>query len=394
MPTNYPTGLDSLSNPTPTTLRNEPGFSLSGAVATLNDIAEAVEAKLGIGASVPTTAGDVLAVTANGATAYTGRGSPRGLILNGNMDHFQRAEGAARGAPTTFNTDVSFAADRMFVLPAGAAMTHQRSSVVPDLKSTYSLQLTGAAGVTTVDVGQRIRGAVVQTRGRQSLVFSCYLRNETAAAFTPSLRVGTPTALDAYTTLNNRLDQPLASCPAGAWTRLSYVFNPSAYTDIFNGMEVALRIPSGVLVASQVVRVSQFDVRPGAVLLPYDPPDPDDTYHLCQGYYEKSYDVGSGAGLATSTGAWFVLASDNATTKFVVVTVPFRIGKWKTPSVVAWDHAGNANRITTLSTTGVETNNVIPSIGIAGLGTTGFRMLHQGAIAGQSFQWAATAELS
>lgn len=67
---NYPTSLDALANPTSTTLRNDPGFSLAGAVSTLNDIAEAIEAKVGIGASVPGASAAVLRRTAAGSSAW------------------------------------------------------------------------------------------------------------------------------------------------------------------------------------------------------------------------------------------------------------------------------------------------------------------------------------
>lgn len=66
---NYPTSLDALANPSSTTLRNDPGFSLAGAVSALNDIAEALEAKLGIGAGAA-TAGTVLRATGAGASAW------------------------------------------------------------------------------------------------------------------------------------------------------------------------------------------------------------------------------------------------------------------------------------------------------------------------------------
>ena len=74
---NFPTSLDTLSNPTSTTLRNDPGFELDVVISTLNDIAEALEAKLGIGASTPTTAGDVAYVTGSGASAWGPRAAVR-----------------------------------------------------------------------------------------------------------------------------------------------------------------------------------------------------------------------------------------------------------------------------------------------------------------------------
>src|SRR5262245_23225645 len=67
---NYPTSLDALANPTATTLRNDPGFELHAVVSTLNDIAEALEGKLGIGASTPGATAAVLRRTASGASAW------------------------------------------------------------------------------------------------------------------------------------------------------------------------------------------------------------------------------------------------------------------------------------------------------------------------------------
>lgn len=69
MPTNYPTSLDSLANPGLTTRRNDPGFELDLVISTLNDIAEALEAKLGIASSTPAD-GQVLRADATGATRW------------------------------------------------------------------------------------------------------------------------------------------------------------------------------------------------------------------------------------------------------------------------------------------------------------------------------------
>lgn len=58
-------------------MRNDPGFELDVVISTLNDIAEALEAKLGVGASTPTTAGDVAYVTGSGASAWGPRAPVR-----------------------------------------------------------------------------------------------------------------------------------------------------------------------------------------------------------------------------------------------------------------------------------------------------------------------------
>lgn len=68
MPIDYPASLDTLTNPGASDTLDSP--SHSGQHATANDILEALEVKVGTGASVPTNVGDVLTVTGAGATAY------------------------------------------------------------------------------------------------------------------------------------------------------------------------------------------------------------------------------------------------------------------------------------------------------------------------------------
>ena len=205
------------------------------------------------------------------------------ILVNSNFDHWQRGA-SARTNTTTYNRDTSFAADRFFARPVGASITTQRSTTVPDNNSRYSALLTGASSVTTVDYGQRLSAQVAHTQMRRSLVFSCYVRNVSGASFTPTLRIGTAGAADDFTTTTNRLDQALQECADSAWTQVYHVFDPSAYTNLSNGVEVCLRIPSGSLVAGDTVYISQFSLKPGIALSPYTPPDPDVELMRCLPY--------------------------------------------------------------------------------------------------------------
>lgn len=207
------------------------------------------------------------------------------LIVNGNFDHFQRGTGVHTNT-TTWHRNTSFAADRIYTLPAGASVTSQRSTTTPDARSQYSLLVTGASSVTTVDIGQRIRQAIVATKARQSLVFSAAVQNNSGASFTPNLRIGTPSAADNFGTVTNRLNQALQACADSAWTVVHHVFDPTAYTDIANGMTCELRIPSGSLVSGDTVRIAQFDLRPSSQYLGYLPPDPDRELLRCLQYFE------------------------------------------------------------------------------------------------------------
>lgn len=70
LPANFPASLDALANPTATTNRDDPGFELDLVISRIHDILEAIEAKLGIGASSPGASAAVLRRSAPGASAW------------------------------------------------------------------------------------------------------------------------------------------------------------------------------------------------------------------------------------------------------------------------------------------------------------------------------------
>lgn len=69
LPASFPASADALANPTATTNRDDAGFELDLVLARIHDILEALEAKVGIGASLPSTA-SVLRRTAPGTSAW------------------------------------------------------------------------------------------------------------------------------------------------------------------------------------------------------------------------------------------------------------------------------------------------------------------------------------
>lgn len=77
MPTNYPTGVDTWTNPGATSYEDDPSVYHDVQHAQLNDAVKALETKLGISASTP-AANQVLRGAAGGASAY-------GAIQTGDM---------------------------------------------------------------------------------------------------------------------------------------------------------------------------------------------------------------------------------------------------------------------------------------------------------------------
>lgn len=206
-------------------------------------------------------------------------------FINGNLQVWQRGT-TAKSCPADVKT---WRADRWFARPVGAAITYAQSATVPSgAIATYSALLTGAASVTTVDFGQRIESSDAITNWQRERTFSAYIYNDTGTAFTPTLRLNTPSAADDYTTNTNRLEATLQTCPSGAWTQVSTTFNGSNYANALNGIELALRIPDGSLSSTgKSVKITQLQCEPGSVVTAQEPRLITFELILCQRYALK-----------------------------------------------------------------------------------------------------------
>lgn len=264
------------------------------------------------------------------------------LFVNGNYDWWQRIESGNQVCATAFNPISSFGPDRMFTLPAGASVTVSQNAGVPNIRSRWSCLISGAASVTTVDHGQRIR-SVRRTLYKQVLIFSAYVHNATGASFTPLIRLDTPGGVDDWTTPTNRYSASLQACPNLTWTQVWAILDPSALTNIDNGLSVYIRIPSGSMVAGDLVYISQMSLRPGVALVPYLPPDPDAELLRCLVYYRKSYHLGTPLQTNTTTGL-VGAGSPGSGASNVYPTVFFDPPMWKPPTIRFWGKAGTVNQ--------------------------------------------------
>lgn len=312
------------------------------------------------------------------------------LFINSNYDHWQRVEAGAQACPTTFNAITSYGPDRIFTLPAGAAMTITRAAAFGSSlpKSRFVAGLGGAASVTTVDHGQRIRSAY---RGsyKQPLVFGALLYNDSGASFTPTLRVDTPATADVWTTPTNRLSSTLQACPNAAWTLLLTVFDPSAFTNIDNGLAVYVRVPSGSLTAGKSVYFGQMSLRPGVGAVPYLAPDPEVERLRSLPYYRKSYSEGVALQTNTSVGLAGTGAHASGGANWYITT-PFSLPMWKIPTVRLWSKDGTANQFYNPV---LDTNNA--TINPTNQSTTGFEVRNASTPSEQIFfHYDAVAELT
>lgn len=218
------------------------------------------------------------------------------IFINGGFDVWQR---------TDYDHYVS--GDRKYVADRWAVMTETEAefgvaasdTVRSGARSALSLQLVGATGVTAVNIDQRIES---RARGqyKQELFFSAYVYNGSGTAFTPKLFVSTPSAEDDWTssTVRNGSGENLESCSMGAWTRVTWTADISGYTNIDNGVEFRLRIPSGALGNGDTVYLAEMNLVPGGVATPFLPRPVGMEIGLCERYCQ--FVTGSGHAASSS----------------------------------------------------------------------------------------------
>jgi hypothetical protein len=87
--------------------------------------------------------------------------------------------------------------------------------------------------------------------------------------------MGPPSAADNFTTVtvrnNGGSGDALQECADSAWTQVTWTADISGYTDLAYGLEVRLRIPSGSLVASDTVRLSQVKLELSSSVTAFQP---------------------------------------------------------------------------------------------------------------------------
>jgi hypothetical protein len=233
-------------------------------------------------------------------------------FFNGAFDIWQRG---------TDNTSVAstrtYVADRWAVTAGGATLAHaQRSTTVPSgSRAKYSLELDGAASITTVDIDQRIEFIFIPSIKR-SVTYSAKVYNGTGADFTPQLRIreanvgaddwsGTPDTGLAFTNLQ--------ACTNGQWTTVYWSGDVSAYTNLDNGAEFTLRIPSGVLIAGKTVRITEIQLEEGSLVTAFEKMHPAIQDLLCKRYFYNiafgngGADAEAGIGYAISSTTGYIM---------------------------------------------------------------------------------------
>lgn len=247
------------------------------------------------------------------------------LIINGNIEIDQENIGSVTGV-----TDASYTADQWRIGSShDGAVDYAQSSTVPDDTSQNSLLLTVTTQDTSIGASQRF--SVQQPlegynyfpfHNGQSMMLSFWVRSSLTGTYTIGLQngAGNRSYAQEYTintanTFEYKTIQ-FETDTTGTWnftngTGVFIIWNLAAGSN-FHGSNDTWQASGTFSTANQVnwlgtngntFYLSQVKLEPGPVATPFVPRQFENEFVLCKRYYEKSYDLTTSLGAATSTGA-------------------------------------------------------------------------------------------
>jgi hypothetical protein len=341
-----------------------------------------------------TTANLTLDASANatvGGTLAMASSFKRNRLINGNMYIAQRATSATVTAGTAVPTASTGypCLDRWYVYSTGANVT--AAQVAGSGSNKNLLQITGAASVTAVGVGQRIEQLNSYDLAGQTATLSVNLANSvlTTVTWTASYAntadtfgtIGTPTKTQIATgtfTVTSTLTQYTTniSIPAAATTGIEILFTVGAQT-------------------SGTWQIGNVQLEAGSVATPYERQIYSDQLAQCQRFYTKSYDIGVVPGTANPAGNYGLIegsvgAANSTSSKSTTAFYPVAMRNQAT--VTLYDIAGNINKASA-DNIGGYTNNQAAVVYNAGERSFGAYMNTGINTATLAFFYTASAEL-
>lgn len=394
----FPVSLDALANPGPTTETDDAGFELDLVVGRLQNIAMALEQKLGIGASTPPGTAAVLRRTATGASAWgplvVADIDPLGLsglaqdnpIINGDFSIWQRG----------LNLGAGYTADRWNIVnttTAVPAATRQTNS--PPVSSSSPLTPSVLfVGFTTADAAvaagdqlyldQMLEGYAWAGLAQRQFTVSFWVRaTKTGKHCLACINGGADRSYVAEYTVNAAATWEYKTITVAASPLMS---DGTWFTDNRTGLYLRFVMMAGstYLTATpntwiagnftatagvandadntaNVFQLAQVAVTPGPYAAPFAARPYAQELALCQRYYQKGT-VQTAAPLTAA--ATYMLQSvstaalNGGRTR---LTIPFPVVMRTVPSVRYWDALGTLGKVSSVSTD-TTTNNVTPVV--------------------------------
>lgn len=299
----------------------------------------------------------------------------KNYLINGAFDFWQRNVGT--GGPFTEDTSLAYKGpDRWrhrfddLVAPS----TVRAWARIFDAPVTISTGGTPSAFRAIYRRGNTgIYNAIMQQRIESHLSRELYIENPSGvmsigcwvkSATTNSVRITvfTPTAQDNHASQSQVYQQTFSFTANDTWQQIKFE-NLTVTSAMVNGLAVQFEMLSPAAVgadgADRDVRFSMAQLNKGAVVAPFELAgrNRQQELMLCQRYYEKSFDIETNPGIATSAGT--VVGAAHASGNNVGTTYCYKATKRTVPVINIYDVAGNLNRATAVNTgTGAETNNI------------------------------------
>jgi hypothetical protein len=261
--------------------------------------------------------------------ALGGYGGFVNKLRNGTFDVWQRG---TVSAPTGA---ITYTADGWLVNPTGAAMTVQRgvsAAAAPLNVGASQMVIVGAAGVTAVQVGQRLESYIAAQLAGQTATLQCWVNSPVAvtpqvqASYFNSVDVSSPTTLF-FGPVN------LQPVPINTWIRLSYTF--AMPMNVQNGIIVWIIFPVAITSSNLLIAAADLRATPGLpVGLCANPPPPElrnvaAETEFCQRYYEACLTpINAFSGQVTAGQTYYV-------------SVLYKIRKRAVPAVIMTDGGGS-----------------------------------------------------
>jgi hypothetical protein len=243
-------------------------------------------------------------LTATG-TVVMGSSFMRNRIINGNMYIAQRATSATVTAGTTVPTINSGypACDRWFVYSTGANVT--AAQVAGSGSNKNLLQITGAASVTAVGIGQRIESLNSYDLAGQTCTLAVDISNSLLTTVTWTAYYATTTA-DTFGTIGTATKTSIATGTFTVTSTLTrYTANISVPAAATTGIEILFTVGAQISGTWQIGNV-QFE--PGGVATPFERLSYGTQLSLCQRYFQQPTAWSGMGDTTTSIGASMVLS--------------------------------------------------------------------------------------
>ena len=315
----------------------------------------------------------------------------RQALINGNFDIWQRG--------TSFSTVNGYTADRWRISSDGTgqvstisrqAFSTSTKDIVPLPRYFWRYQITTASATQTYTrIYQKIED--VRKCSGQWVTMSFYIKADTTRNITVTLQQsfgsgGSPSA---------SVNAIVSSVSIGtAWQQVVIpVFVPSISGKVIGTNEdsyllFAIDFPTKT---TMTFDIAQAQINAGVVPLPYCTKSFIEELSDCMRYYEKSYDYSRTPGQMDDNGQIVVNYGTNAGIRRIPVF--YNVRKRTIPTVVMYDGAGTANRISVLDSVDAITSN-ITAYAVQYSGENGFSLSSSTASkSGAIFHWTADAEL-